>query len=53
MVGVYVSVSDSQNPVNDGVFFITDYVSPGKVVIDSTSVTSDSSNTSTLKFVGI
>jgi hypothetical protein len=53
MVGVYVSVSDSQNPVNDGVFFITDYVSPGKVVIDSTSVTSDSSNISTLKFVGI
>ncbi len=41
MVGTIVSVSNSQNPVNDGDFLITQYLGPGKVATDSASVTSD------------
>lgn len=41
MVGASIRVSDSQNPLNDGVFIIATYLNSGRVVISSGSVTSD------------
>jgi hypothetical protein len=43
MVGKLVSVSESENTANDGVFLITQYLSNGRVVIDNAGTTSDAS----------
>jgi len=41
MIGLTIDVSGSDNPVNDGVFLVIDYLHSGKVVTDSASTTSD------------
>lgn len=49
MVGLLIDVSGSDNPVNDGVFLITEYIHSGKVVTDSGSSTSDTASDSTVR----
>lgn len=43
MVGGVVNVTNSEDPVNDGDFFILVYLGPGKVAINSGSSTDDAS----------
>jgi hypothetical protein len=50
MVGTLIWVSNSDQAVNDGEFLITEYLSPGKVALDSTSTTSDTAAQSTVYF---
>ncbi|NNL47274.1 MAG: hypothetical protein HKO76_02810, partial [Acidimicrobiia bacterium] len=50
MVGTVIEVSGSDQAVNDGGFLITEYISPGKVALDSVSVTSDTAAQSTIHF---
>lgn len=41
MVGTTIEVSNSDNVLNDGKHLITEYISPGKVALDSASTSSD------------
>jgi len=41
MVGTLIEVSNSDDSSNDGKHLVTEYISPGKVVLDSASTTSD------------
>lgn len=50
MVGMSVSVSGSENPINDGIFLITEYHHAGKVTIDNPSSVSDATAVATLSF---
>lgn len=52
MVGRAVNVSESDNPVNDGEFFITEYLNAGRVVIDSASISTDSAASAKVDFAG-
>jgi hypothetical protein len=51
MVGEIVNVSNSDNPVNDGAFLITEYLHAGKVVTDSASTTSDTAAGAKISFM--
>jgi hypothetical protein len=48
LVGNYIEITNSQNPVNDGRFLVTEYVNAGRIVTNSASTTSDTTAISTL-----
>ena len=50
MVGTIIEVSNSDDSSNDGKFLITEYLSPGKVALDSASTTSDTTAQATIHF---
>lgn len=51
MVGIYVEVANSENPLNDGPQLITEYLNSGKVVLGvSSSTTSDASAQAIIHF---
>ena len=52
MVGLTISVSESDNPVNDGIHLITGYINSGRVILDSSSITSDTAAVSKINFMG-
>ncbi len=50
MEGTVIDVSNSDDSSNDGKFLITEYISPGKVALDSASTTSDTTAQATIHF---
>jgi hypothetical protein len=50
MEGTTIEVANSDDPSNDGKFLITEYISPGKVALDSASTTSDTTAQATIYF---